>query len=167
LQYTAIGSAIKHLATRIWILSDLHIEQSKWDIPVPAPDYDVLIAAGDIHTPLSDGVRWLAARAEGRPVIYIPGNHEYYAYQQLFTVTAEAKRGQALADELGIHLLQDAEIIVDGVRFLGSSLWTDYEIYGNPIAAMHHAQNWMNDHRVIFPNEIGKPLKPEEALAWQ
>ena len=52
---------------RIWILSDLHIEQSKWDIPVPAPDYDVLIAAGDIHTPLSDGVRWLAERADGRP----------------------------------------------------------------------------------------------------
>jgi predicted phosphodiesterase len=151
---------------RIWILSDLHIEQSKWDIPAAAPDYDVLIAAGDIHTPLSAGVRWLAERADGRPVIYIPGNHEYYAYQRRFTITDEAKRGQALADELGIHLLQDAEVVVDGVRFLGSSLWTDYEIYGNPVGAMRHAQNWMNDHRVIFPCEIGKPLKPEEALSW-
>jgi predicted phosphodiesterase len=151
---------------RIWILSDLHIEQSKWDIPNPAPDYDVLIAAGDIHTPLSEGVRWLAERADGRRVIYVPGNHEYYAYQQRFTITDEAKRGQALADELGIHLLQDAETIVNGVRFLGSGLWTDYGIYGNPVAAMRHAQNWMNDHRVIFPNEIGKPLTPEEALAW-
>jgi predicted phosphodiesterase len=48
---------------RIWILSDLHIEQSRWDIPVPAPDYDVLIAAGDIQTPLRSGLRWLAERA--------------------------------------------------------------------------------------------------------
>jgi 3',5'-cyclic AMP phosphodiesterase CpdA len=77
---------------RIWILSDLHIEQSKWDIPVPAPDYDVLIAAGDNHTPLSAGLHWLAERADGRPVIYVPGNHEYYAYQQRFTITDEAKR---------------------------------------------------------------------------
>jgi predicted phosphodiesterase len=151
---------------RIWILSDLHIEQSRWDIPVPTPDYDVLIAAGDIHTPLSAGVRWLAERADGRPVIYVPGNHEWYAYQRRFTITDEAERGQELAGALGIHLLQDAEIIVDGVRFLGSSLWTDYEIYANPVAAMRHAQNWMNDHRVIFPREIGKPLKPEEALSW-
>ena len=81
---------------RIWILSDLHIEQSKWDFPVPAPDYDVLIAAGDIHTPLSEGVRWLAERADGRPVIYVPGNHEYYAHQQRFTITDEASAGRRL-----------------------------------------------------------------------
>lgn len=40
---------------RIWILSDLHIEQCRWDLPDPAPDFDLLIAAGDIHDPLSDG----------------------------------------------------------------------------------------------------------------
>ncbi len=67
---------------RIWIFSDLHIEQSDWDIPDPAPEYDVLIAAGDIHDPLSEGVRWLADRAAGRPVIYVPGNHEWYAWRQ-------------------------------------------------------------------------------------
>jgi len=66
---------------RIWILSDLHIEQCCWDLPNPAPDFDVLIAAGDIHDPLSDGVRWLAERAKGRLVIYVPGNHEWYAHR--------------------------------------------------------------------------------------
>ncbi|WP_422110936.1 metallophosphoesterase [Erythrobacter longus] len=45
-------------------------------MPNPAPDFDVLVAAGDIHDPLSDGVRWLAERANGRQVIYVPGNHE-------------------------------------------------------------------------------------------
>lgn len=151
---------------RIWILSDLHIEQSRWDVPDPVPEFDVLIAAGDIHDPLSAGVRWLAERAEGRPVIYVSGNHEYYAHRQPFTVNDEAKRGQVLADALGIHLLQDREIIIDGVRFLGSTLWTDYAIYGNPAAAMRHAQSGMNDHRVIFSLEAGKPLTPEEALSW-
>jgi 3',5'-cyclic AMP phosphodiesterase CpdA len=82
---------------RLWILSDLHIEQSSWDVPDTEPEYDVLIAAGDIHDPLSDGVRWLAERAGGHPVIYVPGNHEWYAHSRRFTVADEAKRGQDLA----------------------------------------------------------------------
>ena len=151
---------------RIWILSDLHIEQSDWDIPDPAPDFDVLIAAGDIHDPLSEGVHWLAERAAGRPVIYVPGNHEWYAYRQPFTMSDESKRRQALADMLGIHLLQDAEIIIDGVRFLGSTLWTDYALDGNPAAAMRYAQRAMNDHRLIFPRELGQPFTPKDALRY-
>lgn len=151
---------------RAWILSDLHIEQSRWDVPDPAPDCDVLIAAGDVHDPLSEGVRWLAERADGRPVIYVPGNHEWYAYRERFTVCDEARRGQDLADALGIHLLQDAQAVVDGVRFLGCTLWTDYQLFGNPLAAIREAHRWMNDHRVIFPTEIGKPLSTDEALAW-
>jgi len=51
------------------MLSDLHIELSRWDLPDPAPDCDVLIAVGDIHDPGSEGVRWLAGRTEGRGVI--------------------------------------------------------------------------------------------------
>ena len=126
----------------------------------------MLIAAGDIHDPLSEGVRWLADRAAGRPVIYVPGNHEWYAYRQSFTMSEESKRGQDLADRLGIHLLQDAEIIIDGVRFLGSTLWTDYALDGNPAAAMRYAQRAMNDHRMIFPNELGQPFTPEDALRY-
>lgn len=113
---------------RIWILSDLHIEQCRWDLPDPAPDFDLLIAAGDIHDPLSEGVRWLAERANGRPVIYVPGNHEWYAHRQRFTIEEETARSSVLAKELGIHLLQDAEAEIDGVRFLGSTLWTDYQV---------------------------------------
>lgn len=151
---------------RAWIFSDLHIEQSRWDLPIPAPDCDVIIAAGDIHDPLSEGVRWLAERANGRPVIYVPGNHEWYAHRVRFTVSDEAARAQALADELGVHLLQDAKIVVDGVRILGSTLWTDYAIFGNTAIAMRDARRWLNDHRVIFPAVVGEPLAPQDALGW-
>jgi AAA domain/TrwC relaxase/Calcineurin-like phosphoesterase len=96
----------------------------------------------------------------------VPGNHEWYAHRERFTINDEAKRGQELADSLGIHLLQDRQIVIDGVQFLGSTLWTDYAIYGNPAAAMRHSQRWMNDHRVIFPLDTGVPLTPEEALLW-
>jgi Icc-related predicted phosphoesterase len=151
---------------RAWILSDLHIEQSRWDLPDPPPDYDVLIAAGDIHDPLSEGVRWLAERSRGRPVIYVPGNHEWYAYRERFTIDEEAVRAQALAADLGVHLLRDAQVTFAGVRFLGSTLWTDYEIFGNRSLAMRHAAQWLNDHRVIFPSAIGEALTPRQALEW-
>ena len=39
----------------IWILSDLHIEQSLCDVLDPALDYGILIAAGDIHDRLAQG----------------------------------------------------------------------------------------------------------------
>jgi predicted phosphodiesterase len=151
---------------RLWILSDLHDEQCQWDMPVPLPDYDVLIAAGDIHDPLSTGVKWLADRADGRPVIYVPGNHEWYAHRQPFTITDEARRGQDLADAVGVYLLQERDIILDGVRFLGSTLWTDYEIHGNRDAAMRQAQYGLNDYRLIYPTELFEPLTPQEALDW-
>ena len=151
---------------RAWILSDLHIEQSHWDLPESLPDFDVLIAAGDIHDPLSAGVRWLAERSDGRPVIYVPGNHEWYAYRQRFTMQDEALRAHELADELGVHLLQNGSVTIDGIRFLGSTLWTDFEIFGNGRLGMRNAGKWMNDFRVIFPTDLRKALSPEQTLRW-
>lgn len=151
---------------RAWIFSDLHIEQSHWDLPDPAPHFDIIIAAGDIHDPLSEGVRWLSERANGRPVIYVPGNHEWYAHRSRFTVQDETARARALAAKLGVHLLLDDEVIVDGIRFLGCTLWTDYEIFGDCEIAMREARRSLNDHRVIFPYILGVPLTPETALEW-
>jgi hypothetical protein len=89
-----------------------------------------------------------------------------YAYRQRFTITDESKRATVLAEELGIHLSQDAEVEIDEVRFLGSTLWTDYQIFGRGTLYMRHAKRWMNDHRMIFPTEIGKPPDPMEAFEW-
>lgn len=94
---------------RIWILSDLHLEQSSWDLPDPRPDYDVLVAAGDIHF-ATDAVRWLADRAGGKPVIYVTGNHEWYSYSRPFNVADEQAEALRLAKIAGVNLL--AEILI-------------------------------------------------------
>ena len=66
---------------RLWILSDLHLDSTRgWDLP-PAgtrPDFDVLVAAGDLFPRMDRGVRWLAERVTDRPVIYVAGNHESF-----------------------------------------------------------------------------------------
>lgn len=150
---------------RLWILSDLHIEQSAWVLPDPMPEFDVLIAAGDIHDPASRGVQWLSNRVE-KPIIYVMGNHEWYAHRESFTVADEAARARELGSELGVHVLMDEAVVIDGVRFLGASLWTDYELYGTPEASMAAANRQMNDHLLIFPEPRSGPLRPAQAREW-
>lgn len=133
---------------KLWILSDLHLEQCFWDLPEPRPEYDILVAAGDIHI-ASLAVSWLVDRANGHPVIYVPGNQEWYG-----CVLFEAlDRAKSLAKERGIHLLSDAAVTIEGIRFLGATLWTDYELMApSPISAedaMMEASRCMNDHRLI------------------
>lgn len=151
---------------KIWVLSDLHIESCRWDLPDPRPDYDVLVAAGDILTPFSKGVEWLAVRAQGKPVIYVPGNHEWYSPRNNFTIPEEKERAAELAVSFGIHLLMTSSVVIDGVRFLGTTLWTDYDLHGDREYSMKVARLGMNDHRLIFPVYQGVPLAPEMARDW-
>lgn len=152
---------------RLWILSDLHIETSDWDLPSDPPDYDVLIAAGDIHTPCSEAVRWLGERADGRPVIHVPGNHEWYGWPRPFSVAAETARARDAAREAGVTLLMEDAAIVAGVRFLGATLWTDYDLYGARSESMAAAAAGLNDHRLIRPADAhGAALTPAQARAW-
>lgn len=146
---------------KLWIMSDLHIEQSAWDLPDERPEHDAIIAAGDIHT-ASAGVRWLAERAQGKPVIYVSGNHEWY-----FRVMAdEIKAARQLADQEGVHFLWDQEVAIDGVRFLGTPLWTDFELYGEPADSMAYAEFRMNDYKVINSVDKATVLRANDTRRW-
>lgn len=151
---------------KLWILSDLHIESCVWDLPSPYPDYDVLIAAGDIHDPASHGVDWLAERAGGKPVIYVPGNHEWIAPRMNFTVQSETSDAKALAAKRGVNFLMDEAVIIDGVRFLGATLWTDWALHENVGAAMGFAAMTMPDHSEIYPDDSYELLSPRQTLEW-
>jgi predicted phosphodiesterase len=55
------------------ILSDLHL--SRGALPIPENDADAVVLAGDIARP-SEAVSWASRFA--KPVLYVPGNHEFY-----------------------------------------------------------------------------------------
>ena len=55
------------------ILSDLHLSQG--ELAPPVNDAEVVVLAGDIARP-PEAVAW--ASRLGKPVLYVPGNHEYY-----------------------------------------------------------------------------------------
>lgn len=144
---------------KIRVLSDLHLEFSNWR--PPEVDADVVVLAGDIHTGLK-GIAWTRKHFRLTPVIYVPGNHEYYGEDLLEHL--EALR--ALAREHGVDVLDGDELVLNGVRFLGATCWTDYALYGDGpavIRAMFGAAQGMEDHQVI---RFGaRPLHPSDLLA--
>jgi Icc-related predicted phosphoesterase len=132
---------------KIQLLSDLHIEFE--DYQYPECDSDIVVLAGDIHTK-DRGVKWAMENIPDKPVIYILGNHEYYGktYPKLVT---EVKK---LAAGSNIHVLEKDVVSIDGVNFLGCTLWTDFELFGDPRIAGYYCQTQMTDYKKIrrLPN---------------
>src|SRR4051812_41512435 len=123
---------------RLHIISDLHLERSSFDLP--ATDADLIVIAGDVHTGLAS-FDWMRRSAGGRPVIFVAGNHEFYGQDLpcLFDRFLSVARGT------NIHPLENESITIDGVTFLGSTLWTDMELFGNVTAAARAVENGMGD----------------------
>jgi len=129
---------------RIHVLSDLHVEVTDFDPPDTGAD--VIVLAGDIHNG-TQGLEWGAAKFPGRRIVYVPGNHEYYDDE----LRSGMARLAARARELGIALLDNAAVELDGVRFLGSTMWTDFCLDGaeRRAAAVNFSRPFIVDFRAI------------------
>ena len=134
---------------RLQIASDLHLEHITWRFPdhrgVEPAEADILILAGDI----AQGSQALDLFAEWPcPVVYVPGNHEYYR-ASLAGVDAEFR--QRAAAFPNVTVLAPGTCVIGGVRFIGCTLWTDYELFGtgNREKAMAACAANLPDHTLI------------------
>ncbi len=134
---------------KIHVLSDLHLEFSSRHPPLELPQTgaEVVVLAGDID----NGVRaidWAERTFRDSTVLYVPGNHEYYDAE--LPVVAAALRARA-ENSRNVRLLDNDEVIVDGVRFIGSTLWTDFELFGghSTAAAVTESLKYVVDFRAI------------------
>ena len=130
-------------ALRIFPISDLHLERRRLDrIALAAEPFDLLACPGDLHEGHPErGLAALLHLARGRPVVLVPGNHERYAPagdprtapDLLAALEAEVARRNRQGAR--IHLLQRAQTcIIDGVRFIGATLWSDWDLAGRWLA---------------------------------
>lgn len=130
--------------TRLRIASDLHNEFGPLRLSAE-PACDVLVLAGDVNL----GAAAMEDAADygdelDAPVIVVAGNHEHYNREiskNLVTLSA--------ASNAAVRFLENASAVVAGVRFLGCTLWTDYALTGDPMAARLVCVRAMNDHRLI------------------
>jgi Icc-related predicted phosphoesterase len=129
---------------RILVLSDLHNEFLRSPrLIAHQPEVDVVVLAGDIDLDCR-GLEW-ARRTFDKRIIYVPGNHEFYNFD--FDTTRE--RMKSVADLLGIDLLDPGVVEIGDTVFVGATLWTDFELFGNREREMSIAMKQLNDFRVI------------------
>ena len=131
--------------TKLWIFSDLHYEQGN-SLPRSAPEHDICICAGDLnHLPWA--IESLKSGELGNgTTIYVPGNHDFYRQS---SIEYASKIGADSAIHSNVFLANPAEYCFHGIRFLGCTLWTDYQLFGNQMASMGVAGNCMTDHQLI------------------
>jgi len=105
------------------------------------PDVDLLVLAGDVgsyqagsrlvtddfglgrFSPRRDGAAW-------RRVLYVPGNHEFDGLEYAPTY----ERLRRTCDALGIEWLDREVVTIDGVRFIGTTLWSDFDALASRLA---------------------------------
>lgn len=126
---------------RIFPISDLHLERRSLPLPAITADFDVLVFAGDGHEgEPTQTVEVVAELASGRPAVIVPGNHDYYRrdrhdHRTMADMLAEmrqaSQRINETADDDLIHILTgDDELEIEGIRFIGATLWGDWSIAG-------------------------------------
>ena len=138
---SALILSVTMAVVNIQLLSDLHLESNPHFRATPAPEADLLVLAGDIGSyqagssltrlqiadfglqqfsplPSSQG-----GAAWPTPVLFVPGNHEY---DGLDFDDARALLKSA-CQRLGLTWLEQETLVINGVRFVGSTLWTDFD----------------------------------------
>ena len=134
---------------RIHLLSDTHFEFGKMPRSYVPPECDVVVLAGDISAGLP-GVMWAIDTFGDTPVIYVNGNHEFYVKRPWRDHLAKMKKK---AEGTNVHVLHNETVVIDGVRFIGATLWTDFDLYGQQYLHQMAAQRGMNDYVCIWNTE--------------
>lgn len=138
---------------RVYVLSDLHNEFSRFEAEYP--EHDLVILAGDINTKCR-GVIW-ANEAFTKPVVYVSGNHEFYAGHIDRTLIKMRERAAP-----HVQILENETLVIDGFRILGATAWTDFSITGDVSAASRQARDEMNDYRCIRTEGNYRRLRPDD-----
>ncbi|TFZ07539.1 metallophosphoesterase [Ramlibacter henchirensis] len=114
------------------LMSDLHLETQPGLQFSPAPQAELLVLAGDVGSyqpgsalPGEDfGLERFAPRNGWPvPVLFVPGNHEYDNLE----FDATHARLRETCERLGITWLEREVLVLGGVRFVGTTLWTDFD----------------------------------------
>jgi predicted phosphodiesterase len=148
---------------KLQIFSDLHLDAAPIKPITIVDGVDIVIAAGDTCEGALRAFEHLRRIVPMQiPIIMVMGNHEYYRR----FVPDELSLARATAPALNIHLLEDDAVVFGQVRFIGATLWADYQLFGEALQArvMSVCSQNMNDHRLIgWSKQPWLRFRPQEA----
>lgn len=152
---------------RAWVISDIHTTPLEWyRSRVVIPEADICILAGDISGNVYSTIDYVMAEiAPAMPVVLVLGNHDYYG----LSIDKALEVARARLVGTNIHLLENDVLVLDGVRFIGATLWTDFEVphgvlHGVELPldtrrdlAYHACVRDIMDFRAIYRSDERKP----------
>jgi predicted MPP superfamily phosphohydrolase len=132
---------------KIQLLSDIHLECFNVNSNHPQisnTNADIIVLSGDIGEGFT-GVEYANEQSNklNKDIVYVPGNHEYYGQnmaqfrKNLYSYTKGSQ----------IHLLDNKSIVINGIRFIGATLWTNFGDGNKEL--MKSAFMRINDYRTI------------------
>lgn len=151
---------------RLQPFSDLHIEVPPIKKITIVNGVDVVVVAGDTCEGALKAFEHLRRIVPLKiPIVMVLGNHEYYRR----FIPNELALARSHAPAFNIHLLENEKVTIGGtkgIQFIGATLWTDYEAFGDVkmAAAMSACAGAMNDHRLIgWQKQPWQRFRPREA----
>lgn len=150
--------------TSLFVASDLHVETSTFTPSKIALESDIALLTGDIGAgPI--GLDWVIDfyHQRQKPIVYIPGNHEYRGYP---VHALEGLWRQASKEYPEIHILTKGSCDIHGIRFLGCTLWSDFSFFdpSNRDKAMAFANTTMPEYlQGLIDN---RRLQAKDTLSW-
>ena len=129
---------------RLKIESDIHLEFQPHSPNLEG--IDVYIIAGDLgHYKHEE--KWLIELTNKYPdtdIVCVSGNHSYYSSY----IEGVNRKAKELSEQYKkIHYLQNDSVVLHGIRFILSTLWTDFD-HENPLA-MFTVGEGLNDYKYI------------------
>jgi predicted MPP superfamily phosphohydrolase len=136
-----------------WALRKRFKLSSVWEPIEMDTDKDtVLLIAGDLwigaRSALHAGDSWLGKMSTRfKHVVFVLGNHDLWGtnisnfYRKLREIIVRSGM-------TNVHLLEKSSVVIDGYRFIGSTLWTDMN-RGDPLTKMSMDITMRNDHMQI------------------
>ena len=136
---------------RLLIYSDLHLDANHFspileDGTRADANADMVVLAGDIDEG-ARGLRWARETFPDKGIIYVAGNHEFYGGHWTRTLDDLCEA----AHKHDIDFLEADGVDAGGVRFLGTTLWTDFHLLNRAHREPYtkRAKAAMNDYRMI------------------
>ena len=123
-------------------------------------DADVVAFAGDVSSDLEQAFDFMDKARQGKPAIFVAGNHEYEGKS-----VERAKEAMArLSEQSGVVWLDGQSVEIGGVVFAGATLWSGFGLFPGLVSeAMSAARFAVCDFTSIALG--GKPLDPEGMAA--
>ena len=136
--------------------------------PMEGDDDTALVIAGDIWTnryfldkTYPDGEPWIKKLSiKFKHVILVLGNHDYWGKNLLYEADA-IKLQLSQAGLTNVTLLEKSLIVIDQVKFVGGTLWTDYH-RGDPLMIGRCRSEFSKDFTSIKYGKSGRCCNPKD-----